>query len=199
MTTTASDLQAVLQQLPIKDREFASSLIHSVTNQRRAPSEKQTYWLGKLFERATCPAEAPERQTAAVGDMSGINAMFERIGKTPLKRPAIVLRVESVGDVRLNVAGAGAQVPGSLNVVGVDGGEWFGRITKAGVFEKSFKHTSPADLVMTLRDFARDPLEVAAKHGALTGKCCFCNHGLKDPKSTARGYGPVCAKAWVGR
>ncbi|AHC30492.1 hypothetical protein CC53_gp075 [Rhizobium phage vB_RleS_L338C] len=191
--TTAKHLQGVMHLLPAKDQSFAKSLISA-----RNPTEKQLFWIGKLFDRAVGAECKPERETATVGDMAGINAMFDRIGKTKLRRPAIVLHTDYCGDVRLNVAGPGAQVPGSINVVAVDGGQWFGRVTKSGVFEKSFKHETPDSVVDILREFAAEPLEVAARHGKLTGRCCFCNHGLKDPKSTARGYGPICARAWVG-
>ena len=44
-----------------------------------------------------------------------------------------------------------------------------------------------------LREFADDPARVAGEHGRLTGNCCFCHHTLEDARSTAVGYGPVCA------
>ncbi|QIG76127.1 hypothetical protein EVC24_106 [Rhizobium phage RHph_I4] len=189
----AQNLKNVLHLLPAKDHEFAKSLLAA-----RKPTEKQLFWIDKLFARAVGAECQPQRETATVGDMSGINEMFNRIGQTKLKHPAIVLHTDYAGDVRLNVAGARAQVPGSINVICVDSGDWFGRITKAGVFEKSFKHEVPDSVVSTLREFACDPLEVAARHGRLTGRCCWCNRRLTDEKSTARGYGPVCAKAWTG-
>jgi hypothetical protein len=51
-----------------------------------------------------------------------------------------------------------------------------------------------SELTYLLRQLARHPAETAAKHGQLTGKCCFCNTALTDEKSTAVGYGPTCAK-----
>jgi hypothetical protein len=44
-----------------------------------------------------------------------------------------------------------------------------------------------------LKAFATDPAGVAASYGKLHGKCCFCNKGLSDEKSTSVGYGPICA------
>jgi len=38
--------------------------------------------------------------------------------------------------------------------------------------------------------------KVAADYGRWTNKCCFCSQGLKDGRSVALGYGPVCAKRW---
>jgi hypothetical protein len=191
---TAKDLKNVLHLLPAKDVTFANSLLSA-----RNPTEKQLFWIGKLFERAVGAEQKPERKSEVVGSMEGVLAIFARIAKTPLKRPAITLYMECVGEVKINVASARAQVPGSLNVVRVSDGAWYGRIVSGGVFEQSFKNAAPESLVSLLKDFSADPLAVAAEHGRLTGKCCFCNHPLTDPKSTARGYGPVCAKAWVGR
>ena len=80
---------------------------------------------------------------------------------------------------------------------------WFGRILRDGTFEPSRKNDAPAELLPALRDFAAKPAQVAAAHGRLTGRCCFCNSGLDDPRSTAEGYGPTCAKhfglPWGGK
>ena len=50
--------------------------------------------------------------------------------------------------------------------------------------------------VSILAQLATQPAQLAAKHGKLTGHCCFCNSELSDEKSTNVGYGPVCAKRW---
>ena len=52
------------------------------------------------------------------------------------------------------------------------------------------------DLSSILAQLATQPAQLAAKHGKLTGHCCFCNSELSDEKSTAVGYCPVCAKRW---
>lgn len=146
------------------------------------------------------PKPQPERRASNVGDMSGILALFDK-ARRHLKHPAIVLGIPALGDmlVRINVAGNRARVPGSLNVTSErdDAGErdWYGRILKAGSFEPSracLPHMLDA-MVARLRDFAARPAEVAAEHGRLTGRCCFCNRHLEDERSTAVGYGPVCA------
>ena len=75
--------------------------------------------------------------------------------------------------------------------------KFFGRIGKDGKFEP-YTASTPIkdDLTAILAKFAEDPQGVAAAHGKTTGRCCFCNTGLTDPKSTAVGYGPQCAKQW---
>src|SRR5262249_14997097 len=102
-------------------------------------------------------------------------------------------------EVRLSVAGQRARVPGSINVATnarYGDSTWFGRILRDGAFEPSNRVETPAQLVPVLREFAEKPAEMAAKHGKVMSKCCFCDttlHG-EDGVSAALGYGPTCAK-----
>lgn len=180
--------------LPDKDLDFAMSLVSSVRRrvaQGAGASDKQRHWLEVLASR-TAGAEKPAgRVKSAIGDLSGVNALFDR-AKAHLKAPAIVIGMGG-REIRLSVAGAGARVPGSINVTAQGGDEWFGRILQDGQFEASPRLPTPPALVSGLQRFAADPAGVAAEHGRLTGKCCFCNRGLRDERSTAVGYGPNCA------
>lgn len=190
-------LAAPVPMLSENDRDFAASLLRSVEGRRSPPSEKQVYWINKLVERATSPA--PERKEEHVGDLSGIIALFDKAKSSKLKYPAIVLYVEKIGDIKISIAGERAKVPGSLNVAtneGYGSSTWYGRVKRDGMFEHSLKQEAPPVLTEALREFAASPAEVAARHGKLTGCCCFCNRKLTDEKSVERGYGPVCAKAW---
>jgi hypothetical protein len=54
----------------------------------------------------------------------------------------------------------------------------------------------PAGLVALLERFAKEPAKVASEFGRATGRCCFCNAALTDARSTAVGFGPVCAETW---
>ena len=139
------------------------------------------------------PAAQP---TETVGDLSRIVSMFDR-ARQHLRFPAIVL-----DGFRVNVAGQRAREPGSLTVTSVErthpsrfGGDltrqFFGRVTRAGVWEPS--RGAPEGLGPKLRAFAADPAGEAARHGRLHGACCFCNRALTDERSTAVGYGPICA------
>ena len=49
-------------------------------------------------------------------------------------------------------------------------------------------------VVDMLEDFKTDPIEKMAEMGRLAGRCAFCTRQLEDERSTAHGYGPVCAK-----
>jgi hypothetical protein len=191
-------LEKNLGRLSEKDRGFAVSLMKSVRTQKRSPSDKQVYWINELARRAeNGETAAPERQKTAVGDLSGVMVLFDRARKH-LKHPAIVLgwrnENEWINEVRLNLAGDTARVPGSINVINEGDRNWFGRILKDGQFEHSPRTTTPKPVLDLLGRFACDPVAVAGEHGRLTGKCCFCNTALTDERSTGVGYGPVCAK-----
>lgn len=146
------------------------------------------------------------REHVAVGNLSAILALFDKAA-THLKYPAIVLSVPALNEtIRVNIAGQQANVPGSLNVTSFDKAEdgrrrWFGRVHRDGNFEK---RNGTADAIAArLAEFAADPVKVATEHGRLTGRCCFCNLRLTDERSTAVGYGAICADhfglAWGSR
>lgn len=192
--STAETLRANLSALSASDRTFATSLLDQLAR-RGTLSDKQSYWLQKLAGRAASPAPAPVA-VASSAEMQGVVALFDRAAKH-LKYPAIVLSVAGVGAIRLNVAGERSRTPGVINVAEnapYGGRRWFGRISRAGAFEPGRDDATPPALVDTLHRFACDPAGVAAEHGRLTGCCCFCNTPLTDERSTAVGYGPVCAR-----
>lgn len=163
--------------------------------------ETKTYAGVASYRFAVAPQARAERPTAQVGAMSGILALFAKATRN-LKRPAIVLGVPAIGDlfsIRLSIAGPQAKVPGSITVC--DGTKdpdgqrpWYGRVTLDGVFQPSRDCPSMNAMAARLSAFSADPVGVAGEHGRLTGRCCFCNRGLEDERSTAVGYGPVCAE-----
>lgn len=153
------------------------------------------YAVGDHYVHEIAPVERPAAQS--VGDLGGILAMFDR-AKTHLRHPAVLLGVPNESTtMRITVAGPRASVPGSLSITSDerdrDGKrQWFGRVRQNGTFEPSRDGASP-NIAEQLRRFAADPATVAAEHGRLTGRCCFCNIALRDERSTAVGYGPTCA------
>lgn len=190
MTANISALEAALPRLGASDQRFARSLIEAARKYGNL-TPKQWPWVGKLVERANAPAPV----AVQVGDMKPVLAIFDRAADH-LKFPAIVLGVAGVGEVRLTRAGARAKVPGSITVTSARDeatGErdWFGRVLVDGRYEPS--RNAPAGIEAHLRRFAAEPAKVAAEHGRLTGRCCFCNQALKDERSTAVGYGKTCA------
>lgn len=136
-------------------------------------------------------AQAPTAPAQPVGSLARIVAMFAKAAEH-LKYPAIVL-----DGIRISVAGERAREPGSLTVTTADKGDdgrraYLGRVTRAGVFEPA-RTVSPWPIVDQLRAFAENPERVAGDYGRLHGACCFCRKALSDERSTAVGYGPICA------
>ena len=191
-------LQSVLPALSGSDATFAQSLLNQYA--QRGLSNKQWPWVGKLVERA---GRGPRPAAVSVGNLKGVLELFDR-AKQHLKMPAVVLSVPAMGEgatIRVYVAGQRARLPGTLTVVDGERSEskeqrdWYGRIYLDGVYKPSDtagRH-APA-IVERLRAFAADPAGVAAEHGKLTGRCCFCNIALDKAESTAVGYGRTCAK-----
>lgn len=177
-----------------KDAEFAQSLLDQ-HDRRGSLSQKQWPWVQRLAEKATAGPPTAHK----VGTMAPVLALFETAAAN-LTKPAVVL-AGPTGGIRLTIAGEGAKVPGSITITSErdEHGEreWLGRIRVDGTFEPARRISGTETeraLVPYLVRFATDPAGVAAEHGRLTGKCCFCNIGLKDPRSTAVGYGPKCAE-----
>jgi hypothetical protein len=189
---TLQDLAAALPTLPASKRGFAQSLIDQGAT--RPLSDKQMFWVNKLIEDVAKPAAV----RVNVGDLTAINELFDK-AREHLKFPAIVMSVPVANmTIRINVAGTGARFPGSLNVTSGekpapdDRRAWFGRVHKDGTYEPT-GNADPA-IAERLTAFATDPAGVAAEHGRLTGRCCFCNLHLSDERSTAVGYGKTCAR-----
>ena len=183
-----------IDNLSDRDRAFALSMLSNLRG--RGLSEKQMYWVGVLYKRATGQDDPPPAPVN-VGDVSGIVALLEKAGSR-LKFPAFVVAMPDGADVRISVAGAKSKVPGAINVTSLGSFEnrtWYGRITRDGVFEPSRKVSidTITEVAMALVTMAKDPTGTAATYGKRTGNCCFCSRGLKDERSVHVGYGPICA------
>lgn len=190
------ELTTVLPKLPASQQSFALSLIEQ--SGRRALSDKQLYWVNKLIADAKTPTVAPA--TVNVGNLQGINELFNKARKH-LKFPAIVMSVPAANKlIRINVAGPNAKHPGTLNITSGEKPEgerrdWFGRVMLDGSYVPSNGAGPVAQAISErLKAFAADPAGIAAEHGKLIGRCCFCNIALSDKRSTAVGYGKICAE-----
>ena len=188
------ELRTTMANTRPEDREFCRSLIANVIDRGFLGSTpKQRYWLEALLEKARNGEQA--RKKTQVGDFKGLTALFTRASRK-LKNPAIVIGMAG-HEIRLQVAGYRSRAPGTVNVTtnaSFENRTWFGRILETGEFEASPRDRTPEGLIEGLQRFAADPAGVAAEHGKLTGRCCFCNLGLKDERSTSVGYGPTCAE-----
>jgi hypothetical protein len=198
--TKIAQLEAVLPSMTDNTRSFAQSLINQ--SRTRSLSDRQMFFVEKLIREASQPAKAAP---VAVGSMSDVVALFDRVSKH-LKRPAVVLRLQDAEEIRVSRYGAGSKYNGQIKVASAtifdDGnygpqGRWYGTIATDGTYSASRKAAEKtASIAALLTAFAADPAKVAAEHGKLMGRCCFCNRSLSDEDSTGVGYGPVCAKRY---
>jgi hypothetical protein len=118
-------------------------------------------------------------------------AMFDK-ASTALRYPTVVFDIPGSPKLRISRAGANSNAPGALNVK-LDGSrEYMGRVHTNGTWVPGRDCTDTA-VGAAVAAFARNPVGVAAEYGRRTGCCCFCNRKLTDERSTAVGYGPVCA------
>jgi hypothetical protein len=192
-------LEALLKHLPAKDQSFAISLIGST--KMFGPTSNRMYWIGELIERAQkngAPgAPGAEPQQAQVGSFAKVIALFN-LAKENLQKPKIRLQLASREALVLSVAGSKAKFPGTVDVtngLGYGSGKWYGRVSTDGVFTKAMKaYEEMAEVEGILKRLGEAPAAVASEYGRLTGRCCFCNLKLTDPRSTAVGYGATCAK-----
>ena len=186
-------LKAALPTLSGWELGFATDILSKPSAKGLSPKQLA------VIQRIVTPKPAPA-PAATIGAIKPIVELIIR-AKSKLKWPAILL---SVGErtLRISIAGAASAQAGSVNVTdqnerNADGRRrWYGRISTAGEWQpaKSLEADLGTAIVGELTRFAADPVGVAAEFGHRTGRCCFCNLKLDDERSTAVGYGPICAK-----
>lgn len=128
---------------------------------------------------------------ATTFDFAAIAGLFAKVATT-LKQPKIHLVAGDGTFVVIRVASARSKCPGAIDVT--DDGDYgarryFGRIKHDG----TYRGQAPDAVLDLLRQFSDDPAGIASFYGRKTGRCSFCNLPLTDERSTAVGYGPICA------
>ena len=156
-------------------------------------SREQAYWLHRLAVEQGTRIQREANPIKLGENLEPIFGLFEKASRK-LKFPSITLRTADGAEVVMKRAGARSRYAGQVFVT--DGGRfgenrYYGRIGAEGFV--AGRDWNPA-LEPLLREFAKNPAEVAAKHGRLTGHCCFCEKALTDARSLAVGYGSTCAK-----
>lgn len=184
-------LAAVIDRLGKSDATFAGSLIQNFSRWGRL-SDKQMPWVETLTQRATAPK--PEPKVYANVDFKPIQDLFDTASQR-LKRVKIKTQDATGQAVVFNRAGPNSKYAGQIMIT--DGqpfgqNKFFGRIDTTGEFFATRAATQ--QVCEAVEEFSNDPAGAAGRYGRLTGGCSFCNHGLKDDRSLAVGYGPVCAR-----
>ena len=184
-------MESVIARMGRRDQDFAGDLLANFRRYGRL-SDKQMYWVSTLTNRVN--VVEPVRPATMQVNVQAIQELFDRAGKS-LRRVRVKLQTSSALPVVFARAGAMSKYAGQILIT--DGGPYganiyYGRIDVDGDFFPTQRATD--EVVSLVKEFAADPAAVAARYGRLTGGCSFCNHGLKDVRSTQVGYGPVCAK-----
>lgn len=154
---------------------------------------KQIALMVKLVEEGGPTACGAITVGAAVGDVSGITALFEK-ASAKLKYPKLEMQTAGGVMVALNLANPKLKNPGCIYVK--VNGAYAGKINPDGVYKPNHVPKNLQDLLDSLHALAANPAKVAAEQGTLLGRCCFCMKNLKHPDSIAMGYGPICADAY---
>ena len=196
--------------LPKKNQKFAQDLINQ-WDARGFVSRKQQFWLETLAEKA---AERAASQPVEVG-LEGYGAVTELIarsgdsGEKELKEPSVTLWVDAPDGHthELRIRQPGTRKKDQLfrakeelvveevqrTVRAIRSQTFHGLINK---IDNSYYHAknTPHWIVEALENFKIDPITSLTEMGKLAGRCSFCQRALDDERSTAMGYGPVCAK-----
>ena len=191
-----NSLRSIIDQLPPRDRRFASDLVSSY-DRWGSLTPKQYPWVQKLIERV-----GPQQATSSeVQNGAALFGLFDSAKKTALKYPRITFNFsQDLNDCTyLHPATVASKYYGCLIITedgGLRGKKYMGRLTPDNTFIPSHAITKEqAEHVLSrIRTMAEDPESALSQYGKLTGRCAMCNGRLKTDKSVMLGYGPVCAK-----
>jgi hypothetical protein len=186
--TPASQKQVSFIESLLSDRECEAGLARNIRGELpHMDSHTASQWINTLLARPKLPAPTGPKE---VVNFDGLRGLFAKASQN-LKRPRIVLDLN--GDaLTVKLMTTGGHV-GSINFsTGTfEEGTWYGRVETNGELTASRKMT--AQVRELIAELSVDPVAAAKRHAHLTGNCCFCNRKLDDERSTAAGYGPICA------
>lgn len=194
-----AQLSAAAERFAARTDSFASgkaeilrSMAERVSQSGSFASEKQAEFARKLIEWSV-PRPAPVSVAVNEGGIAKVRGLISTAKSKGLKHPKIRLQTDDGKPVVVSVAGPKSRYSGDLMLT--DGGSfgsnvWYGRI--AGSELVPSRAMTP-QVQALLEALGNDPERVAAAYGRLTGNCCFCSKALTDGRSTAVGYGPICA------
>jgi len=184
--------------LSANDRAFLFQISESI--RRWGWTDGRERGISEMYTRAT----APKPVITGVRSVEAIHDLFKTAGLR-LKHPAITIQPDHLGyPIRLSVATAQSSDPGAIWVAGPTRNSmgrrpYYGKISTTGAWlpTASVVARREADIIGAfLIAFANNPGVMAARWGHKTGRCCFCNRGLTDVRSTEAGFGETCSKHW---
>ena len=162
--------------------EFARAM-HDAVRKYGDLTPRQAEAVAKCIARE---AERNARQTEprVAVDTAPIEAAFEAARKAGVRVP---LRLDTFV---FSAAPANGRNAGGIYVKRADDQTYLGKIM-GGRFERRLE-CSPVEAT-AIAEAAADPYNAAIAYGRKYSRCSVCNAALSDPKSVARGIGPVCA------
>lgn len=184
--------------LPARDRAFFFQVSESI--RRWGWTKGRERVISDMYARVTAPKPIVE----TIHLVGAIIDMFKTAGLR-LKSPAITIQPDHLSyPVRLSLAGASAREPGTIWITGITRNSfgrraYYGKITPEGAWvpTPAIIARGEADIIGAfLIAFAANPSIIASRWGHKTGRCCFCNRGLTDVRSTEAGFGETCSKHW---
>lgn len=130
---------------------------------------------------------------------SNIFTLFETAINNKLKYPKIRLQVAGL-PVVLKLAGSKSRYTGDIMLTndapyGSPNARYYGRINKTQGVVNGPAFTAAVQALLDALNL--DPVTTVQQQALLTGNCSFCEKALNDARSTANGYGPVCAKKYA--
>jgi len=169
---------------------FAGSLLEQVATGKEL-SERQLEAMNRIRAKseATRAAKLEARTTDLGSDLTVLRQLISRAienGKTKPTYRALGLTISE--------APAHGRNAGALYVVGTEDKAYFGKIVDG----KYIGNTEGSEFgaAAKLMQIAADPKGEAIKYGVAIGRCFCCGAKLTDPKSVARGIGPICFGKW---
>lgn len=169
-----------------KDNDFACSLIGSLNRYGRLTDNQLACVERNIARDAARPALMDARLAAAPEvSILAIETAFANAKAAGVGRPALTFAV-----FKFKPAPKSGRNPGAVYVTDKDTGGYLG-MAKEGKFLHS--RDCPPDAVPAILATCADPFNAALAYGKQFGVCACCSRTLTDPKSIARGIGPVCA------
>lgn len=95
-------------------------------------------------------------------------------------------------DFSFSPAGVRSRNPGAIYVKGRHNDTYYGKVHH-GRFVRSIRDCDD-ETEAAILNVCADPHTAAVAYGKKFGICCCCGRDLTDPKSVAKGIGPVCEK-----
>ena len=217
LTNSIALLKSNIDQLSDRSKSFAESLIKQA-ERKGSLSPKQMPYLNSLIADAVKSASRPivfksakvatPKPVNEVTTMTGFEAVVEMMtaAHDTLQVCRLRIHTENLGQIvfkseKVRTSSWGApSVYAPTPLITVERNKvvlgTIDRATSVGTFNtlNGRRATYFTNVEADIDAFRQDPIGVMTAHGKKTGNCCFCGRDLTDHRSTAHGYGPICAK-----